>query len=133
MELAVLAAWVDAERETAEEGKVELLPGIARVEPLGIDADQMRNDPAGDHVVRQRTGVASPQRKHPLHAGTRQHAFAIGPDVFEEQVAENDMFNALRLDADAGIQELGFVNLIGAGVWKLHADERKSERGCLAS
>ena len=66
-----------------------------------------------------------------LHAGTHQQAFAIGPDVFEEQVAENDMFNALRLDADASVQESGFVNLIGAGVWKLHSDERKSERGCL--
>ena len=60
MELAVLAARVDAVWETAEEGTVELLTGIARVEPLGTDADQMRNDPAGDHVVRQRTGVAPP-------------------------------------------------------------------------
>jgi len=81
---------------------------------------------ARDHVL-----GAAPQRKHSLHAGTHQQAFAIGPDVFEEQVAENDMFNALRLDADASVQETGFVNLIGAGVWKLHSDERKSERGCL--
>ena len=122
MELAVLATRVDATWETAQETRVEQSPGIAPIEPLEIDADQMCNDPAGDHLARQRTGVAPPQRKYPLHAGTRQQAFAIGPDVFEEQVAENNMFNALRLDAEACIHESRFISLIGAGVWKLHAD-----------
>ena len=104
---------------------------VSEDELARVEARIRRINPTGDHLVRQRMGVAPPQRKHTLHAGTHQQAFAIGPDVFEEQVAENDMFNALRLDADASVQELGFVNLIGAGVWKLHSDERKSERGCL--
>ena len=113
---------VDGATIYVERVEVEQSPGITPIEPLEIDADQMCNDPAGDHLARQRTGVAPPQRKYPLHAGTRQQAFAISPDVFEEQVAENNMFNALRLDAEACIHKSRFISLIGAGVWKLHAD-----------
>lgn len=60
MELALLAARIDILWETAQKGRVKLSPGIAWVEPSEIDADQMGSDPAGDHVVRQRMGVAPP-------------------------------------------------------------------------
>ncbi len=131
MELAVFPARVDASGKTPQEGSVERSPGIAPVEPLEIDADEMRNDSAGDHIAGQRTRVPPPQRKQPLHAGARQQAFAVAPDVFKEQIAENNVFNALRLYAGACIHELGFIGLIGTRAWKLHAGERQSERGRL--
>ena len=62
-------ARVDASGKTTQEGSVERSPGIAPVEPLEIDADEMRNDSAGDHVAGQRTRVAPPEREQPLHAG----------------------------------------------------------------
>ena len=50
----------------------------------------------------------------------------------EEQIAEDDVFNALSLDAGACFRKSGFVSFIGARVWKFsQMDERQSKRGCL--
>jgi hypothetical protein len=132
MELAVFPARVDAGGKTTQEGSVERSPGIAPVEPSEVDADKMRNNSAGDHVTGQRTRVPPPEREQPLHAGARQQAFSIGPDVLEEQIAEDDMFNAPSLYAGACFRKSGFVSFIGARVWKFYTDERKSKRGCLS-
>ena len=52
---------------------------------------------AGDHVARERIGRLEPERKHRRDAGPGELGLAIGADVLQEQVAEDDVGDAARL------------------------------------
>ena len=95
MELAVLAARIDAGRQVGEQRRVELAAGERRVEHARIDAGEPRAQAAGDHLAREPRRRHAPQRKQRRQPGAREPLFAIAPHVLEEQIAERDVREAV--------------------------------------
>ena len=90
MELAVLAAEIDAGGQVGEQLLVEGATRERRIELGRVDADQGRFKSGVDEVIRELCRVEAPNRKQPTLAGRREPCFAIGADVFEEEVAVGD-------------------------------------------
>src|SRR5207253_9936070 len=56
----------------------------------GIHAHEYGAVPQPDEFVRERPGIAQPQRKQAPHADPRQRTLPIGANVREKQISEND-------------------------------------------
>ena len=72
-----------------------------------------------------------PQCRHPIPLSPNEKTASERRRFQGEQIAEDDVFNTLSLDSGACFGKSGFVSFIGARVWKLYTDERKSKRSCL--
>ena len=96
MELAALAARVDAGRQVASSASIELPAGERSIEMLRVDAGENRAKPAVDHLVGQLIGRNAPERKQRRQAGAGEPVFAILADVLEKQIAECDVREAFR-------------------------------------
>ena len=96
MKLALLAAGIGARRQFGEQRIVEAPAGERLRQLLEIDTDEIRLDARRDHLARQRIGRALPQRKQRRDAGAGELLLAIGAHVFEKQIAEDHVRDALR-------------------------------------
>src|SRR5690606_710523 len=81
VELAVLAAGVDARGQLPQQRFVEVAPGEAGVEPGSVHAAQRGAQPPGDHFPCHRRGVVAEQREHRGPAEARAQRGAPQADV----------------------------------------------------
>jgi hypothetical protein len=128
VELAVLAAGIDARRQVGEERGVEAPAREARIEPGGIDGDEMRLEPRRDDLVRQLVRVASPEREDRLHPGFGHARLAVGADILKEEVAEDHVADAIGGDGLERLGHAGLVDLVRAGPGQAHLDQRQAKR-----
>ena len=82
--------------------------------------------PARDHRVRESERRPLPQRKHRRKAGAGELLLAIGPDVREEKIAEDDVGNAVAQRRGDGLAHPRFVNFIRTGIGDRHDREAAS-------
>jgi hypothetical protein len=126
VELAVFTAGIDARGKIAEEIEVEVAAGKFAGKLLRIDADDAGAEAGGDHVAGETVGVETPDGKNGGEAGAGELLFAIAADVFEEEVAKGDGFNAVSDGGGAGAAHGGFILVVGAGPGKRYGMERKA-------
>src|SRR2546421_9215475 len=94
VELASFTARVDGRRKILQVGAIELSTGERRLQLPRIDAGDAGADARVQHLGRERARVAQPEGEDRSDAGLGQPCLAVGPDVFEEQVAEDDLVDA---------------------------------------
>jgi len=97
VELAVLAAGVDAGGQVGEQLLVIRTPREGGVERSRVQTDDPRLEAGGDELSCQGARVASPQWEETAPAGCAESRLAVGADIFEKQIAESD-----RLDTGQG-------------------------------
>ena len=100
VEFAVFAAGVGVRREIAEEGGVELAAGEAGVEDFRIDTGGDGAEILSVEMADELAGVALPEGEEGGHADAGEIFFAVGAEVFEEDVAEGDFADALVLKVE---------------------------------
>ena len=82
--------------------------------------------PARDHRVRQRQGRPQPQRKQRRDAGAVELLLAVGLDILKEQIAEDDVGDALADGAGHGFAHSRLVDRVWAGIGYRHDARRQS-------
>jgi hypothetical protein len=90
VELAVLAAGIDAGGKVGEQRLVEAAADEGGIELVGIDADEDRLEAGVDELAGEGGGVTAPERKQGAAAGAGQPALTVGAHVLEEEVPEGD-------------------------------------------
>ena len=114
VELTIFAAGIGVRRQIAEEGFVEFAAGEAGIEDFAVHADGDGAESIGVEGADEFAGVALPDGEDRRHADAREILFAIGAQVFQEDVAEGDFSNALfEMDAKSFFHAR-FVNGIDA-------------------
>src|SRR5260370_31613055 len=128
VELTVFAAGVGVGRKVAEEGLVEFAAGKTGVENFGVDTCGDGTEMLLVEVADQFAGVALPDGKESGHADASEIFLAVGAEVFEEDVAEGDLADALGVEEAEGFFHACFVD----GVDALRGDANFVERqgGC---
>jgi hypothetical protein len=81
VELAVLAAGVDAGGEVGQERLVEAAADEGGVELPGVDADERCLEAGVDEFLGEDGGVAAPEGKEAGATGAAQSLLAVGADV----------------------------------------------------
>src|SRR6266568_3702539 len=114
VESAVLAAGIGVRRKIAEKRVVELAASEAGIKNFGIDANGDGAEMLGVEEADEFAGVALPDGKEGGHADTREILFAIGAEVFEENVAKGDLANTLIVMGAQGLFHTRFVDGIHA-------------------
>ena len=119
-------------REIAEEGFVQFAASEAGIENFRIDASGDGSEMLFVEIANQFAGVALPDGKKGGHADAGEVFFAVGAEVFEEDIAEGDFSNALAIEEAEGLLHAGLVD----GVDTLRRDgdfvKRQVERVRLA-
>ena len=115
VELAVLAARVNAAGKLAEQLGVEGPAGKRALEFLGVHASNQGAQARRHHLPRESQRVKPPDGKKRCDARRGELFFAILPDVFEEQVAEDDVSDALLARPANRLRHRLFVNGVRAG------------------
>src|SRR5262249_38329152 len=114
MKFAVFAAGVGARRKIAEKRSVKFAPGETGIENFGINAGgdgaEMLCLEEADEFAR----VALPDGKEGGHTYAREILFPVGAEVFEENVAESDLANALVVEDAEGMLHARFIDGIHA-------------------
>ena len=90
MELAVLAAGIDARRQLGEQRPIEGAAGERLVEYAGIDADERCFEAEVDEFVRELGRIATPDGEQRATPDGGEAFLPVGADVLEEEVAEGD-------------------------------------------
>jgi hypothetical protein len=114
VELTVFAAGIGARRKIEEEGVVELAASEAGGEDFAVYADGNGAEFVGVEGADEFAGVTLPDGEESGHADAGKILFAVGAEIFEEDVAESDFADAL-IEVDAqGFFHAGFVDGIDA-------------------
>src|SRR6185369_3472315 len=85
---------IHARRQIGQEHIIEPPSGEARIQLLGVHADQMRDEAITDELPREQGGVHAPERKQGLEAGATEEPFPVRPYVLEKEIAEGDVLHA---------------------------------------
>jgi hypothetical protein len=85
VELAVLAAGVDARRELSEQPLVVVASAEGGVERARIDADERRLEARIQELVRERGRVLPPEREEAALTGRGETSLTVGADILEER------------------------------------------------
>lgn len=127
MEFAPLSAGVDLRGQPGEKDFIKLTTRKLLGKARGVDADEDRAKPAGDHLGGEIPRVSSPEREDTRQPGSLEKPLSIGADVFEKEVSEHDVRDSLP----AGAGELGekrlLVDRVRAGMGNRNHAERKPE------
>ena len=86
VELAVLAAGVDAEWKFCEQPLVVLAPAEGGVEGTRVNADERRLEACVEELAREIGRVMPPEREQAALAGRGETTLAVGTDILQEQV-----------------------------------------------
>jgi len=114
MKFAVFAAGVGARRKVSEKRIVELAAGETGREDFGINAGGNGAEMLGVKKLDEFVRVAFPDGKQSGHADAREILFAVGAEVFEENVAESDLANIWIVKDAQGMLHAGLVDGIHA-------------------
>jgi len=117
VEFAVFAARVRVGRKVTEEGCVEFAAGEAGVKSFRIDASSDGAEILVVKVADELAGVALPDGEKGGHADAGEIFFAVGAEVFEKDIAESDLSNALVVEEAERSFHAGFVDGIDA-LWR---------------
>src|SRR5258706_12076644 len=90
MKFTVLAAGVHARGQVRQKALIDQSPGKRGIELRGIYANNDRLEPQLDEFPDELGGMSAPHRKQSYHVAARQQPFAIGSDILQEQITEND-------------------------------------------
>src|SRR4051794_41053047 len=96
VELAVLAAGVDAGGQVGQQRLVKAAADEGGVELPGVDADECRLETGVDEIFGEDGGVAAPEGEEAGATGAGQSLLAIGADVGEEEVAEGNRGDSIE-------------------------------------
>jgi hypothetical protein len=132
VELAVFAAGVGVGRKIAEEGIVQFASGETGIENFGVDASGNGAEALLVKKPDQFARVAFPNREEGGHADTGEVFFAVGAEVFKEDVAEGDLADTLVVEEAESFFHARFVD--GVDALRRDADfvQREAERFGLA-
>jgi hypothetical protein len=114
VKLAVFAAGIGGRREVTEEGFVQFAACEAGVEDFGIDASGDSSKALRVEEADEFAGVALPDGEEGGHAHAGKVFFAIGAQVFQEDIAEGTLSNALFEMHEQGFLHACLVNGIDA-------------------
>lgn len=126
VELAVFAARIDVVRKIGEEARVEAAAGEGRADFGRVDASDEGAEAGAEHFAGERARVAAPNGKDGRHTDGGKLAFAIGADVFQEEITEDDVRDALRAREGHGVAHGLLVGFVGAWRRDRHFDEREA-------
>src|ERR1700730_11022562 len=105
MEFAVLTAGVDPGRKLREKIIIDQPPEKRRVELRRVDAHDNGFEPEIYELTDQGESVAFPDGIHSEHRVPGEQLLAIGPDLFEKQIAKCN-----RVDPAFAINRERFTN-----------------------
>src|SRR5205823_5907186 len=114
VELTVFAARVGVGGEVAEKGSVKFAAGEAGSENFRINAGGNGAEAVFVKVADEFAGVAVPDGEERGHADAGEILFAVGAEIFEEDVAKGDFTNALVAEETEGFFHARFVDGIDA-------------------
>jgi len=114
VELTIFTARVGVGRKIAEEGFIEFAAGKGGIENFRIDARGDGAEALLVEVADQFASIAFPDRKKAGHADAGEVFLAVGAEVFEKNVAEGDLANALVVEEAEGFFHARFVDGIDA-------------------
>ena len=129
VKFAVFAAGVRVSWKIAEKRIVEFASGKAAIENLGINANGDGAETARLKEADEFVRVSLPDGKQSAHSDARKIFFAIGAQVFEENVAKGNLANALIVETAQGLPHARFINGIRALRRDAHFVERQAD-GC---
>ncbi len=127
VELAVFAARIDIFGKLPEQCTIESTPSKVPVDFLRIDAHKMRDESGRDHFLGECVRVVLPERKDAVHPGFGEPLFPVCANVFEKQIAEHDVFDALGLDFPDGNGHPRVVDFVRACIRDGDLDARETE------
>src|SRR5439155_24421511 len=128
VELAVLAAGVDARRELSEQPLVVAAPAEGGVERARIDADERRLEARIHELVRQRGRVLPPEREEAALAGRGETSLTVGADILQEQIAKGNRLDPEERGGRERFRHPRLVDLVDAARRDQHLDQRDPER-----
>ena len=126
VKFAVFAAGINVIRKGCDETRIKASAGEEWAEFGWINAREICAKPSGEHFLSKDVGVAAPNRENGRHAAGCELLFAIGADVFEEKVAEDDVINALVARTSHRFAHGLFVGFVWARRWDWDFDERQA-------
>jgi hypothetical protein len=127
VELAVLAAGVDAEWQLGEQPLVVAPPGEGGLEHAPVDADERGLEACVEELARQHSGVVPPEREQATLAGRGETTLPVGTNILQEQIAERDRLHLAQWCARERLGHPGVVDLVDAARRDQHLDERYPE------
>ena len=131
VEFAVFAARVGIGREIAEKEFVQFAAGKAGIENFRIDASGDSAEMMIVKITNQFAGVALPDGKKGGHADASKIFLAIGAEVFEKDIAESDLSNALVVEEAKCLFHASFIDGIDALRRNEDFMQRQVDRDCL--
>jgi len=131
VEFAVFAAGVGGVGEVGEEIVIEFAAGEFGGDFGGVEAGDGGADAAGDDLAGKVAGVHAPEGEEGLHVNPGHLALAVGADIGEGDVAEDDFGDGEGAGALQGGAHDVFVLLLGAGGGDEDAVEGEAEGGGL--
>ena len=114
MELAVFPTGVDGGRKVTEKGCVEFAAREIGGQYLRIDARGDGTEVLGMEKLNEFARVALPDGKNGPHIEAREIFLPIGAQIFQEDVPECDLANALIVKEAQGVLHSRLVNGIYA-------------------
>src|SRR5256886_1170581 len=124
VKFAVFTARVDLGRKVAEERLVEFAAGKAWVENFGVNASGDGAETLFVEATDQFARIALPDGEERGHADASEIFFAVGAEVFEEDVAEGNFTDAVSEVNAQGFFHARFID----GVDALRRDENFVKR-----
>src|SRR5947207_467734 len=110
VKFAVFAAGIGVGRKITEKRFVELTASKARGEDFRINANGDGAETLGVEFANQFARIALPDGKEGGHTDAREIFFAIGAQVFEENVAKGDFANTLIVEDAQGVLHARFID-----------------------
>lgn len=87
----------------------------------------MGDGAGGDHLAGEGAGFAAPEREMRPHSGPGALGLAVGADIGEVEIAEDDIGDPLREERREGGRHPGLVDLVRAGRGERNLDERQAD------
>src|SRR5207244_4220797 len=131
VELAVLAAGVDAPRELSEQALVVAAAAEGGVEGARVDADEHRFEAGVEELARERGRVVPPEGEEAALAGRGETTFPVGADILKEQIAEGNRLDPGQRGGRERFRHPRLVDLVDATRRDQHLDQRNPERFAL--
>src|SRR5262245_56587193 len=91
MVFTVLSAGIDLARKLLQEPAVDFPPDGRIIQLAGVDAAGDRAEAERQERLHQLACLTLPDRKESVDPQRRQGFFAVGPEVFQKDVAEGDV------------------------------------------
>jgi hypothetical protein len=135
VELAALAAGIDASGQVREELGIEGTASEGRAEVARVNAGEMRAEASGDHLASEFGGGdaerGAPDGEDGLESGAGEFVDAVGADIFEEEVSEGYAVEAFSDGSGADLSHARFVVSVRAGEREIYLPEGQSDGGGL--